>query len=244
MLRIRSLESGYGQLKVLKNLSLHISPGEIVTIIGANGAGKSTLLKTIVGLIPLTAGDMEFDGISINNLGTEKTAAAGCVLVPEGRQLFGPMTVEENLRLGAYLYWKKEQKKESEKIIDEIYEMFPVVKERRSQLAGTLSGGEQQMLAIGRALMTRPKLLMMDEPSMGIAPIIVKEIFKTISGLSEKGVTILLVEQNARVALKIAGRGYVLETGQIVLEGTSDDLLNNNDVQRAYLGKEYKSIDD
>lgn len=244
MLRIRSLESGYGQLKVLKNLSLHISPGEIVTIIGANGAGKSTLLKTIVGLIPLTAGDMEFDGISINNLGTEKTAASGCVLVPEGRQLFGPMTVEENLRLGAYLYWKKEQKKESEKIIDEIYEMFPVVKERRSQLAGTLSGGEQQMLAIGRALMTRPKLLMMDEPSMGIAPIIVKEIFKTISGLSEKGVTILLVEQNARVALKIAGRGYVLETGQIVLEGTSDDLLNNNDVQRAYLGKEYKSIDD
>ncbi|MBN1648487.1 MAG: ABC transporter ATP-binding protein [Spirochaetales bacterium] len=244
MLKIRNLEAGYGQLRVLKNLSLHISAGEVVTIIGANGAGKTTLLKTIVGLIQAHSGEILFNDTILGKTGTEKIAAMGCVLVPEGRQLFAPLTVEENLRLGGYLYWKKDRKKESEETIAEIFHMFPVIGARRSQLAGTLSGGEQQMLAIGRALMTRPKLLMMDEPSMGIAPIIVKEIFRTITMLSEKGMTILLVEQNARAALRVAQRGYVIETGQIVLEGSSEELLNNRDVQRAYLGKEYKSINE
>lgn len=244
MLRIRNLESGYGKLRVVKQISLHIGEGEIVSIIGANGAGKTTLLKTIVSLINVKSGEIEFNKIPVNKLSTEKIAALGCVLVPEGRQVFSPMSVRENLVLGAYLYWNKENKKQTEETLSEIYDLFPILKEREDQLAGTLSGGEQQMLAIGRALMTRPKLLMMDEPSMGIAPIIVKDIFRTVQSLASKGMTVLLVEQNAKAALRISNRGYVLETGKIVVEGSSEDLLNNQDVQRAYLGKDYKRIDE
>jgi branched-chain amino acid transport system ATP-binding protein len=242
MLRIRNCESGYGNLRVLKNISLHVSPGEIVTIIGANGAGKTTLLNTIAGIITPAAGEIIFNNKTINSMSAEKIVSLGCSLVPERRQVFNTLTVKENLILGGYLHYRKGRKKQALKELESIYSLFPVLGRRESQLAGTLSGGEQQMLAIGRALMASPSLLMMDEPSLGIAPIIVKNIFKTILTLRDNGVTILLIEQNAKAALTIADRGYVLETGQVVLEGTSRDLLDNHDVQRAYLGKDYKKI--
>jgi branched-chain amino acid transport system ATP-binding protein len=242
MLRIRNLKSGYGSLKVLRRLSMHVSPGEIVTIIGANGAGKSTLLKTISGQLGARAGQILFNGEEIGNLAPEKIVFLGCSLVPEGRQVFATMTVKENLILGGYVQYRKKRMSAVEEGLERVLGLFPILRERESQLAGTLSGGEQQMLAIGRALMARPTLIMMDEPSMGLAPLIVKEIFQTIVRLREEGNTVLLVEQNARAALKVADRGYVIETGKLVLEGKSDYLLGDSEVQRAYLGKGYTEI--
>ena len=244
MLKIRNLESGYGKLRVLKNISMHVSSGEIVTIIGGNGAGKSTLLKTVSGFIETKSGDIFFNKKNICKLPPEKIVLMGCTLVPEGRQVFATMTVKENLILGGFVQYKKKNKEVINEKLNQIYNLFPILKERERQLAGTLSGGEQQMLAIGRALMSEPTLIMMDEPSMGLAPLIVKNIFEIILKLRENDNTILLVEQNARAALGIADRGYVMETGQIVLEGTSQELLDNSDVQRAYLGKDYKKIDE
>jgi branched-chain amino acid transport system ATP-binding protein len=244
MLRILGLESGYGKLNVLKGISLHVSPGEIVTIIGANGAGKTTLLNTIAGVIRATSGEIVFKSENIEDLPAEKIVENGCSLVPEGRQVFAPLTVKENLLLGAFQEFRRSRRQELNQALQEVYRLFPVLTEREKQLAGTLSGGEQQMLAIGRALMARPDFLMMDEPSMGIAPIIVKSIYRTIRGLRDDGMTILLIEQNARAALNVADRGYVMETGTVVMEGTSSELLDNRDVQRAYLGKEYRRIDE
>jgi len=244
MLKIRNLISGYGKLRVLKGVSLHVNPGEIVTIIGGNGSGKSTLLRTAAGIVKVMEGDILFDGMDISAAAPEKIVAAGCSMVPEGRMIFAPMTVRENLLLGAYTRLHRGLVSDIDAELEIIYRIFPRLREREGQMGGTLSGGEQQMLAIGRALMARPRLIMLDEPSMGLAPIIVRNIFEEIQKLREAGNTILLVEQNARAALRIADRGYVIETGQIVLDGTAEDLLNNNDVQRAYLGKDYKSISD
>ncbi|MFH7325359.1 ABC transporter ATP-binding protein [Desulfurivibrio sp. C05AmB] len=237
MLKIRNLEAGYGKLRVLKRISLHVNPGEIVTLIGANGAGKTTLLYTITGLVRATAGDIILQGREITRERPEKIVAMGCSLVPEGRQVFVTMTVRENLVLGAYVQHKKGNR-EFMAQLEEVYELFPVLRERRDQLAGTLSGGEQQMLAMGRALMAQPALIMLDEPSTGLAPLIVKNIFAIITKLRAAGNTVLLIEQNAKAALKIADRGYVLETGKIILEGPAEALLANRDVQRAYLGRD------
>lgn len=244
MLKVRNIEAGYGKLRVLKKISMHISPGEIVSIIGANGAGKTTLLQTIAGIITPREGDIVFEDKSVAGMRAHRIVEAGCSLVPEGRQVFGTMTVQENLVLGAYSLKKKGISINLDEGLDHVFTHFPRLKERRTQLAGTLSGGEQQMLAMGRALMAKPKLIMLDEPSMGLAPLIVKGIFAIIEQLRDEGNTILLVEQNARAALNIADRGYVIETGQILLEESAEELLNNNDVQRAYLGKDYKSIGD
>lgn len=238
MLRIRNLEAGYGKLKVLRKVTMHVSPGEIITIIGANGAGKTTLLKTISGLLRARDGEILFDKKEIKKHPPEKIVMLGCSLVPEGRQVFGPMTVRENLGLGAYVQYRRKRQEEVQQDLERVYGLFPILKERERQYAGTLSGGEQQMLAIARALMARPKLIMMDEPSMGLAPLIVKDIFAIIMKLRDEGNTILLVEQNAKAALGIADRGYVLETGRIIIEGPADDLLLNRDVQRAYLGRD------
>jgi len=237
MLKIRNLEAGYGKLRVLKRISMHVDPGEIVTIIGANGAGKTTLLHTITGLVKIGSGEILFKNSNLGRQKPEKIVASGCSLVPEGRQVFSTMTVEENLILGGYVPAKKNKRAVSDGV-GKVYELFPVLKERARQLAGTLSGGEQQMLAMGRALMAKPSLIMMDEPSTGLAPLIVKSIFKVILQLREEGNTVLLVEQNAKAALGIADRGYVLETGKIILQGAAEDLLQNRDVQRAYLGRE------
>jgi branched-chain amino acid transport system ATP-binding protein len=241
MLKITNLESGYGKLKVLRRISMHVSPGEIVTIIGANGAGKTTLLNSISGLVRPRSGDIVFDGRNISGSGPEKIVLMGCSLVPEGRQVFSTMTVKENLLLGAYVRHKRKESLEIEEEFEKIYGLFPRLKEREPQLAGTLSGGEQQMLAIGRALMAKPKLIMMDEPSMGLAPLIVKDIFQIVRRLREEGNTVLLVEQNAKAALGIADRGYVIETGRIILQGPSEDLLANREIQRAYLGRDLDS---
>ena len=238
MLRIRNLESGYGSLKVQRHISIHVSAGEIVTIIGANGAGKTTLLKTIAGLIRSRAGEILFEKQDITRLSPEKIVFLGCSLVPEGRQVFAPMTVRENLLLGGYVQFRRKKKNEVAADLERIFGLFPRLREREGQLAGTLSGGEQQMLAMGRALMARPKLIMMDEPSMGLAPLIVKDIFRIIQRLRAEGNTVLLVEQNAKAALGIADRGYVIETGRIILEENAEDLLANQDVQRAYLGRD------
>jgi branched-chain amino acid transport system ATP-binding protein len=250
MLRLRSIEAGYGKLRVLKGVSLHVNPGEIVTIIGGNGAGKSTLLNTIVGLVGAASGSVLLDGQEVRGMATEEIVSRGCSLVPEGRQLFASMSVMENLLLGAYSRGRRSRGSRSavresrEADLQTIYHLFPRIRERTGQLAGTLSGGEQQMLAIARSLMSDPRLIMLDEPSMGLAPLIVKDIRDTIQRLRDDGRTILLVEQNARAALAIADRGYVMETGAVVLEGTAEELLDNQDVQRAYLGKDYRSIEE
>ena len=244
MIRIRNLTAGYGKLTVIKGVSLHVQAGEIVTIIGSNGAGKTTLLKTLAGLIRPFGGQIILDGKPTAGVSAEHLVGAGVSLVPEGRQVFSSLTVHENLLLGAYPLPRRVRKREIERTLGRVFSLFPILEQRRSQLAGTLSGGEQQMLALGRALMSRPRILMMDEPSMGIAPIIVRSIFRTIALLREAGITILLVEQNANAALALADRGYVLETGAILLEGDSADLLDNPDVQRAYLGKDYRRINE
>ncbi len=235
MLKVRNIEAGYGKLRVLRRVSLHVAEGEIVTLIGANGAGKTTLLNTIAGLLPPRGGEIRLNGADITTATPQKIVRAGCSLVPEGRQVFAPLSVEENLILGAHVRRQQEGKRALTEI-EHVYDLFPVLRERRTQLAGTLSGGEQQMLAIGRALMARPRLIMLDEPSTGLAPLVVKTIFGIISRLRDEGNTVLLVEQNARAALHIADRGYVIETGRIILQGPAEDLLANRDVQRAYLG--------
>jgi len=245
MLRVLNLEAGYGPLRVLKGVSLHVSPGEAVAIIGANGAGKTTLLKTIAGIIRPRSGAILFDRKEIHGVAAERIVALGCSLVPEGRHVFSTLTVKENLLLGAYS--RRREVRAAANVaasLEEVFMLFGVLRERANQLAGTLSGGEQQMLAIARALMAKPKLLMMDEPSLGVAPLVVKSIYETIDRLKRDGLTILVVEQNARAALAVADRGYVVETGQVVLEGTSRELGNNPEVQRAYLGKEYRRIDE
>ena len=238
MLRIRNLDAGYGALSVLRHISLHVNAGEIVTIIGANGAGKTTLLRTVSGLMRARAGEILFQDRDITAVPAEQIVQRGCSLVPEGRQVFAAMPVRENLLLGAYVQFRRGRHDEVKQDLERIYNLFPVLKQREHQFAGTLSGGEQQMLAIGRALMSRPSLIMLDEPSMGLAPLIVKNIFSIIGRLRDEGKTVLLVEQNARSALRIANRGYVLETGRIVLEGAAEDLLANREIQRAYLGKD------
>lgn len=244
MIRIRNLEAGYDKLKVLKGISLHVNNGEIVTIIGANGAGKSTLLNTIAAIVKPVSGEILLQGNNVTGRLPDRIVKDGCVLIPEGRQLFPTMTVKENLILGAYTLYGQKKGKEAALNLENIFEMFPVLSERRSQLAGTLSGGEQQMVAIGRGLMSGPDLIMMDEPSMGLAPLIVRDIFKVVETLRGQGKTVLIVEQNAKAVLGIADRGYVMETGSIVLEGTSQELLDNSDVRRAYLGKDYKDFTD
>ena len=244
MLRLKNINTYYGKVHALKNVSLHLAEREIVTLIGANGAGKTTILNTISGVTPAAAGELSFQKESIRELAPDRIVKLGLSQVPEGRQVFKPMTVEDNLELGAYLrYCSRDPKTEIQKDKEEIFQLFPRLEERRKQAAGTMSGGEQQMLAIGRALMARPKLLLLDEPSMGLAPLVVQEIFRVLQRLrDERGVTILLVEQNAKAALKLADRGYVLETGKVILEGDADELLENAEVKRAYLGKDKKEI--
>lgn len=244
MLKVRNLESGYDGLRVLKGISMHIFGGEIIAIIGANGAGKTTLLNTLSGLVKPMAGTILFQDIDITRKRPEEIVFQGCTLVPEGRKLFSNMTIRENLNLGAYPLYREGQKARIKEGFDLVFSLFPKLSERENQLAGTMSGGEQQMLAIGRALMSFPKLIILDEPSMGLAPLVIKDIFSSIVRLREEGKTILVVEQNAKAILKIADRGYVMENGSLILEGTGLDLLSNKDVQRAYIGKEYKSIDE
>jgi branched-chain amino acid transport system ATP-binding protein len=244
MLRIRNLRAGYGSVEVLHGVSLHVAAGEIVTIVGANGAGKSTLLNAVAGVLRPGAGAVSFKAADVTGLAAEAVAARGCILVPEGRQIFGELSVQDNLLLGAYLRIRREGRKAVEKEIDGVCRLFPILAKRREQPAGTLSGGEQQMLALGRALMGDPAMLMLDEPSIGLAPLVVRGIFEVITELRRQGRTILLVEQNARAALAIADRGYVMETGRILLEGSAEELTANRDVQRAYLGKEYRRIND
>jgi branched-chain amino acid transport system ATP-binding protein len=238
MLRLRNVDAGYGKLAVLRRVTLHVARGEIVTIVGANGAGKTTLLETVAGLVRARGGEILFDGDAVGRLATERIVARGCSLVPEGRQVFATMPVRENLLLGAHVQYARGRRQEVAADLERVYDLFPILRTRAGQLAGTLSGGEQQMLAIGRALMARPKLMMLDEPSMGLAPLVVKDIFGILRRVREAGTTVLLVEQNARGALRIADRGYVLETGRIVLQGTAEELLANRDVQRAYLGSD------
>ncbi|MCD6317791.1 ABC transporter ATP-binding protein [Candidatus Aerophobetes bacterium] len=242
MLIIRSLKSFYGRLCALKGISLHIRKGEIVGLIGANGAGKTTLLNSIMGLLSSKKGEILFFEENITKYSPRQIIKLGISLVPEGRQLFAPLTVMDNLILGAYHRYQKDGKAKIRADLEVIFGRFPILRERKKQPAGTLSGGEQRMLAIGRALMAKPRLLLMDEPSTGLAPVIGREVFHIISELREQGTTILLVEQNAKAALKIVDRAYVMETGRIVAQGNPNDLINNQEVKRAYLGKEYKKI--
>ena len=242
MLKVESVNAFYGVIHALRNLSIHVSPAEIVTLLGANGAGKTTLMKVVSGIHPLSKGQLFFRGQNLVGLPAERILQLGIGQVPEGRQIFAPLTVLDNLLLGAYIRFQRKEKKEVLKDLDSIFDLFPVLKDRQKQRAGTLSGGEQQMMVIGRALMAKPQLLLLDEPSMGLAPILVNLIFNSIQILPSRGTTILLVEQNVKAALKIANRGYVLETGRIILEGETRDLLDNKEVQRAYLGKEYREV--
>ncbi len=244
MLKVKNINTYYGKVHALKNVSLHLKEREIVTLIGANGAGKTTILNSLSAIIPPRSGEILFNGESIANLAPDRIVELGISQVPEGRQLFKPLSVEDNLELGAYLrYRRKEGRGDIRVVLDEVYSLFPRLHERRKQMAGTLSGGEQQMLAIGRALMAKPRILLLDEPSMGLAPLVVQEIFAVVENLRrEKGTTVLLVEQNAKAALKMADRGYVLETGKVVLEGVAAELLDNKEIQRAYLGKDKKQI--
>ncbi|MBP8819973.1 MAG: ABC transporter ATP-binding protein [Syntrophomonadaceae bacterium] len=233
MLQVKEIDVYYGAIHALKKLSLEVEQGSIVTLIGANGAGKTTTLKSISGLLRPKTGSIVFKGTDINKVAPEKIVGLGISQVPEGRRVFATMTVMENLEMGAYL---RRDKKGMEDDMENVFTRFPRLKERRKQLAGTLSGGEQQMLAIGRALMARPQLMLMDEPSMGLAPLLVKEIFSIVKDINERGTTILLVEQNANMALSIADKAYVIETGEIVLQGNAQELMNSPEVKKAYLG--------
>jgi branched-chain amino acid transport system ATP-binding protein len=233
MLKVDNIDVFYGNIQALKGVSLEINEGEIVTLIGANGAGKSTLLKTISGLLKPKNGDILYEGQSIAGKAAQTIVKQGISHVPEGRRIFANLTVEENLELGAYLRKDKHGIRED---IEKVYQQFPRLHERRKQLAGTLSGGEQQMLAIGRALMARPRLLLLDEPSMGLAPLLVKSIFRIIEEINSNGTTILLVEQNANMALSIADRAYVIESGRVVLSGSAEELTASEQVKMAYLG--------
>jgi branched-chain amino acid transport system ATP-binding protein len=242
VLRLTSVVTCYGGITALRGVSIHVAEGEIVALIGANGAGKTTLLDTISGVITPRSGSISFMGQNVQGMATERLVRMGMSHVPQGRLLFPDMSVYDNLILGAYRQPSRGKKVQMSSDLEYVYSIFPVMAERSLQLAGTLSGGEQQMLAIGRALMARPKLLLLDEPSMGLAPLVVKDIFKVISALHKQGTTVLVVEQNARAALAIARRAYVMETGRVVLEGTAHELAKNPQVQRAYLGKGYKSL--
>jgi len=236
MLEIGSLSAFYGTIPALRGISLQVPPGKVVSIIGSNGAGKSTLLKSISGLITAKSGRIKYDGKEISGLPAARIVGLGISQVPEGRQLFAHLSVLDNIHLGAYPYFRRRNRGEIAERAEAIYRMFPVLEKRTKQIAGTLSGGEQQMLAIARALMGKPKLLLLDEPSMGIAPLIVREIFTVLERLNRSGTTVLLVEQNARAALKVADYAYVLEQGEIVLEGLAPELLDNPRVKEAYLG--------
>ncbi|MCE1243090.1 MAG: ABC transporter ATP-binding protein [Oryzomicrobium sp.] len=229
---VRGVQSAYGRIQALKGIDLEVRRGELVALVGANGAGKTTLLRAISGVQPLTAGSIHFDGQDITGLRSDLRVRRGISQVPEGRQVFGPLSIEDNLRLGAYTQPAANLAEDMERV----YAMFPILKEKRHLPAGTLSGGQQQMLAIGRALMARPKLLLLDEPSMGLAPLLVEEVFNVVKTLKSQGMTIFLVEQNAFAALAIADRAYVLETGNTTLSGSGQELLNNEQVRAAYLG--------
>lgn len=233
MLKIENLCAGYGDLQVLFDINMHVDDGEVVSLVGSNGAGKTTLLRILSGLTEPMSGSITFDGTDLLAVKPEKKADLGISHIPQGRGILGTLTIKENLIMGAY---PKKYHHLVEEGIERAYSMFPILEERKNQLAGSLSGGEQQMLAISRALMINPKLLMLDEPSLGLAPIVVKDMFSIISRVAETGVSILLVEQNLKQALGVARRGYVLETGRIVMEGKSEDLLNNPEIQAAYLG--------
>ncbi|WP_263832096.1 ABC transporter ATP-binding protein [Sulfurospirillum oryzae] len=232
LLEVKGLHVNYGAIEAIKGIDLYVNKGEVVTILGANGAGKTTTLRTISGLLKSSSGSILFDGKEITQTPAHEIVSLGMSHSPEGRRVFGTLSVEENLMMGAYSL-----KKYDEQTLEWIYQILPRLHERKKQLAGTLSGGEQQMLAIGRAIMSKPKLLILDEPSLGLAPVLVKVIFKAIKEISKSGVTVLLVEQNAKAALKLANRGYVLELGKITHSGNSEELLNSEMIQEAYLGK-------
>jgi branched-chain amino acid transport system ATP-binding protein len=236
LLEVKNVNTYYGSIRALKDVSLAVEQGEIVTVIGANGAGKTTLLNTISGLLHASEGELLLDTQSITKLSPDKIVRLGISQVPERRQVFSTLNVLDNLLLGAYVRHGRESKAAIQKDLDFVFEVFPILKDRQKQMGGTLSGGEQQMLALGRGLMARPKILLLDEPSLGLAPLLVREIFRVAGELREHGTTILLVEQNARAALRLADRGYVLETGKVVLEGRSEELLADERVQEAYLG--------
>ena len=236
MLKIERLNASYDSVHVLKDVSIQVPNGKVVSIIGANGAGKSTLLKSISGLLKINKGYILYKGQDIAAMPAHRIVSLGISQVPEGRQLFAHLTVQDNIHLGAYHYFKRSNRLEIKERVKQVYQIFPILEKRSKQVAGTLSGGEQQMLAIARALMGRPELLLLDEPSMGIAPLIVREIFDVIIQLNQSGTTILLVEQNARAALKVAHHSYVLESGKIVLEGMASELLDNPKVKEVYLG--------
>lgn len=234
MLKVENLEVYYGMIQAIKGISFEVNEGEVIALIGANGAGKTTILHTITGLVSSKAGSIEFQGVDLTKTPAHKIVSMGMAHVPEGRRIFQELTVLENLKLGAYT---RSNKAEIEETIQMIYGKFPRLEERKEQIAGTLSGGEQQMLAMGRALMSHPKIILMDEPSMGLSPLYVNEIFKIIQEISSSGTTVLLVEQNAKKALSIANRAYVLETGNIVLEGPAKELINDDSIKKAYLGE-------
>lgn len=233
VLEIQDLKVCYGGIVALNGISFSVDEGKIVTLIGANGAGKSTTLRSIMGLVPITSGTITYNGVKLNGMDTRKIVELGLVLVPEGRRVFANLSTLENLKIGGYL----QDKSHEQQSLERVYELFPRLKERHWQLAGTLSGGEQQMLAVGRALMANPKMIMMDEPSLGLAPLVVKDIFSIIKRINEAGVTVLLIEQNANVALRTAHTGYVMETGNITLTGPGKELLENEEIKFAYLGK-------
>lgn len=233
MLEVKNLSVSYGAIEAVKDISFTVNAGEIVSLIGANGAGKTTTLHTITGLVPAKSGSVMYNGVALLKTHNNKIVTLGMAHIPEGRHVFTRMSVEENLEMGAF---SLKDQSDLKKDLDMVYDLFPRLKERRNQKAGTLSGGEQQMLAMGRALMSHPKTILMDEPSMGLSPKLVKEIFSIIRKLHEQGITILLVEQNAKMALSIADRAYVLETGRITMEGDAKELLNNEQVRKAYLG--------
>ena len=234
MLEIKDLEVCYGVIRAIKGISFEVNQGEVISLIGANGAGKTTILHTITGLVPAKSGSILFEGKELTKTPAHKIVSMGMAHVPEGRRIFQQLSVLENLKLGAYT---RKDKNEIAQSLKMVYERFPRLEERKNQVAGTLSGGEQQMLAMGRALMSKPRIILMDEPSMGLSPLLVTEIFDIIKVISESGTTVLLVEQNAKKALSIADRAYVLETGNITLSGKASDLMNNESVQKAYLGE-------
>ena len=237
ILEIRNLVVSYGGIEAVKDISLDVTEGQIITLIGANGAGKSTTLKSIAGIVKPKKASIKFMGEELVGKAPDYIVSKGITLVPEGRRVFPNLTVAENLKIGAYL---KKDKAQIKADMEYVYELFPRLKEREWQLAGTLSGGEQQMLAVGRALMSHPKLIMMDEPSLGLAPLIVREIFEIIKTINKEGITVLLIEQNANMALKVADKGYVMETGNLKMEGTGAELLANEEIKEAYLGKQKK----
>ncbi|MEW5744540.1 MAG: ABC transporter ATP-binding protein [Nitrospirota bacterium] len=236
LLGIKNLRVSYGGISALHDVSLSFDAKSIVSIIGANGAGKTTLLNAVMNVVPIVSGTIHFDTANITNAPTHELVKRGISLVPEGRMLFGHLSVQDNLSLGAYLFFGKLGRKEVDKRADRVFELFPILKERKKQLAGTLSGGQQQMLAIGRALMASPRLLMLDEPSMGLAPLLVKDIFRVIKHLNDEAMSILLIEQNARAALRLSHYAFVLESGEIAGHGAGKELLDNERVQKAYLG--------